>query len=150
MDSLSKGYRIVVDDAPRASDVERVRQGLIDHNIEHGRINEGKRLAVFLHDRRQRVWGGVTARIWGICVELHYVWVHPALRGQGYGRALLQALEEAALTRGCRVIMLDTYSFQAPGFYQKAGYEVFGVIEGYPRGVQKYFMRKQLVPISNL
>jgi ribosomal protein S18 acetylase RimI-like enzyme len=139
-----KSYRIIVDDEPLASDIERVRQGLVDHNVEQGRMNEGERLAAYLCDRKQRIWGGIVAWIWGTCVEIHYLWVYSTLRGQGYGRALLHALEEEATARGCTVAVLDTYSFQAPGFYQKADYEVFGVIEGFPRGVNKYFMRKRL------
>ena len=46
------------------------------------------------------------------------------------GKELVHSLEVAAAERGCRQITLDTYSFQAPEFYHKLGYEVFGVIEG--------------------
>ena len=62
----------------------------------------------------------------------------------GYGRRLLQTLEQEARAQQCHLAILDTYSFQAPDFYQRLGYEVFGVIDGYPRGYQKVFLKKRL------
>lgn len=41
--------------------------------------------------------------------------------------------------------MLETFSFQAPEFYRKLGYQAFGVIDGYADGHQKIFMQKELV-----
>ena len=35
-------------------------------------------------------------------------------------------------------------SFQAPDFYQRLGYEVFGVIDRHPWGYQKVFLQKRL------
>ncbi|MGC6728099.1 hypothetical protein ACP0GO_26835, partial [Escherichia coli] len=39
---------------------------------------------------------------------------------------------------------LDTYSFQARGFYEKLGYTVFGTIDDFPPGHQRFFGRKRL------
>ena len=66
------------------------------------------------------------------------------LRGQGYGTKLLQAAEHEAHTRGCHQVILDSYDFQAPGFYQKLGYEVFAVLTDHPRKHRNYYLRKQL------
>lgn len=41
---------------------------------------------------------------------------------------LLQA-EQEAIARGCRGAWLDTYSFQARGFYERLGYAVFGILD---------------------
>ena len=53
--------------------------------------------------------------------------------------------EEEARWRGCESVVLDTHSFQAPYFYHKLGYEMSGVIEGYPCGHSKIYLRKWLV-----
>jgi ribosomal protein S18 acetylase RimI-like enzyme len=45
---------------------------------------------------------------------------------------------------GCVGVWLNTFSFQALGFYQRLGYEVFGSLDDHPRGSQRYFMRKLL------
>jgi hypothetical protein len=41
-------------------------------------------------------------------------------------------------------MILDSYDFQAPGFYQKLGYEVFAVLEDHPRHHRNYYLRKRL------
>ena len=55
-----------------------------------------------------------------------------------------RAAEQEALARGCRGVYLDTFSFQAPGFYRKQGYTEFGELEGIPPGHSHYFFRKLL------
>ena len=70
------------------------------------------------------------------------VWVSEALRGRGVGRALMAAAERHARESGCHSVWLDT--FQARDFYLSLGYETFGVLEDYPPGQQRSFMRKAL------
>jgi GNAT superfamily N-acetyltransferase len=107
-------------------------------------IDASRDIAVWLHDTQGSLMGGVVGTIWGQCVEINYLWVHPSLRGHGYGSRLLQTLEQEARAQQCHSAILDTYSFQAPDFYQRLRYEVFGVIEGYPAGYQKLFLKKRL------
>jgi ribosomal protein S18 acetylase RimI-like enzyme len=72
------------------------------------------------------------------------LWVSEEVRGQGYGQALLEAAEEAARKRGCKNVNLDTMSFQAPAFYQKLGYRIFGQLDDFPTGYTRYYLTKQL------
>ncbi|WP_247749109.1 GNAT family N-acetyltransferase [Rhizobium sp. L245/93] len=57
---------------------------------------------------------------------------------------MLQQAEGWARERGCVGVWLDTFSFQAPGFYEKQGYTVFGVLDHYPGEMQRFFLRKML------
>ena len=59
-------------------------------------------------------------------------------------KVIAEAAENEARKRGCRHVRLFSYSFQAPDFYQKRGYEVFGVLEGYPPGERQVWLRKDL------
>ena len=66
------------------------------------------------------------------------------LRGQGFGHRLLTLAEDEARHRGAKKAHLDTFSFQAPDFYKQHGYEVFGELQDFPPGHQRYFLSKQL------
>jgi ribosomal protein S18 acetylase RimI-like enzyme len=72
------------------------------------------------------------------------LFVPTALRGQKLGERLMAQAEAAAANRGCTGVWLDTFSFQARGFYQRLGYDVFGEIPNYPPGHARYFMKKHL------
>jgi GNAT superfamily N-acetyltransferase len=73
-------------------------------------------------------------------VEL--LFVPESLRRGGLGRRLMRDAEEEAVRRGCRGAWLDTFSFQARGFYERLGYAAFGFIEDYPPGHSRIFLKK--------
>ncbi|APQ11885.1 GNAT family N-acetyltransferase [Pseudomonas oryzihabitans] len=72
--------------------------------------------------------------------------VDEGVRGQGAGRELLLRAEAEAISRGCHGAWLDTHEFQARGFYERLGYELFGELADYPPGFARYFLRKALTP----
>ncbi len=77
-------------------------------------------------------------------MRVDVLWVKESLRGEGYGEALMQRIEDISRARGCRAIHLDTHDFQAPGFYLKLGYQVFAELPDYPEGEKHYYMKKSL------
>ena len=88
--------------------------------------------------------GGLTARIGFGWMFVELLFVPERLRGQGVGRELMSRAETVAREKGCVGIYLDTFSFQAPGFYKKLGYAVFGEITDYPAGHSRFFLSKRL------
>ena len=88
--------------------------------------------------------GGLLAGIWGGVLFVRILWVSEALRGRGFGRRLMETAERRAVERGCRHVYLDTFSFQAPGFYEKLGYETYAKAEDWPVGHGHHFLRKDL------
>ena len=89
--------------------------------------------------------GGITGYLWGTVLEIDFLWIDDTLRGQGVGKRLVLMLEGAARARNGRTAILDTFSFQAPDFYQSLGYEVMGIVEGFGQQHRKYFLRKSLI-----
>jgi N-acylglucosamine-6-phosphate 2-epimerase len=75
-------------------------------------------------------------------------WVEPTQRGRGLGTQLFQAAEQEARRRGCTQIVLMTFSFQAPSFYEQHAFEVLATIDDHPRGHRNLLMRKRLAPAS--
>lgn len=64
-------------------------------------------------------------------------------RRHGLGSRILAMAEAAARTRGCVGVWLDSFGFQAPGFYQRHGYQVVGVLPDYPAPHGRFFLAKR-------
>jgi GNAT superfamily N-acetyltransferase len=91
-----------------------------------------------------RCIGGALARSWGEACELQQLWVDVEWRGKGLGSRLMGLVEAEAKARGCGLVYLDTFTFQAPEFYARLGYGVVCRIEGFPDGMAKLVMSKPL------
>ncbi len=78
-------------------------------------------------------------------VFVSILWVDKQHRGYDYGSQLLQYVETAAKALGAAMIHLDTFDFQARGFYIKCGYEEFACLENSPAlGNKRFYMKKIL------
>jgi len=101
-------------------------------------------LAVGLRAAGGRLIGGLTGHtLWGwLVVEL--LWIDPAARGAGHGRRLIAAAEQEAARRGCHHSRVNTYSFQAPGFYERCGYARVATLDDCPRGHRRHSDAKAL------
>jgi GNAT superfamily N-acetyltransferase len=129
-----------------AAGMQAMLEGLGNNIIKHlGDIELGKSLRIFLQDAQGKVVGGIAGDIFGGWVYISLLWVDETLRNQGYGAELLKRLEAEAINLGCKHAHVDTYSFEAGPFYERAGYELFGVLNDYPTGYQKYFLKKTLI-----
>src|SRR5262245_24600185 len=132
-----KSIRVVVE--PHASeDIQRiVWDGLNRYNVAMAGLTEYHPVSVLLRDADDEVVGAL-GNIWGDWLHVTALWVAEGLRRQGYGKALLARAEQFARERGCQAVHLDTFSFQAPAFYQKLGYEVFATLDDFPTGHTRY------------
>jgi GNAT superfamily N-acetyltransferase len=130
---------------PTRFDLDAVDAGLLGFNLEQGGIDEVRRLAAFARDDSNVTVGGVIGRTWGGCFEVEVLWVREDQRGRGVGAKLLAMAEEEAVRRGCTLAFLDTFSFQAPGFYERHGYEESHSYAGFPRGITKHYFSKELM-----
>ena len=135
--------RIDIEDAPSEADVEILPNRLEAFNESRWPGHQPWRpLAVFARDGGSIV-AGLAGETYSGWLFIRYLWVSDALRGKGIGRKLMAAAEARALERGCHSVWVDTFSFQAPGFYRKLGYEVFGELD-YPPGHKRFFLQKRL------
>lgn len=78
-------------------------------------------------------------------VYIALLWVKETMRNKGRGTKLLNMMEQEAVKLGCKYAHLDTYSFEAEPFYEKNGYTLFAMLENYPEGYSKHFLRKTLL-----
>jgi GNAT superfamily N-acetyltransferase len=123
-----------------------VLKGLGNNILEHlGDVELGRAIKIFLCNQTNGVMGGVIANCFGGWMYISLLWVDKSLRNQGYGTQLMEMAESEAVKLGNSHAHLDTYSFEARPFYEKLGYEVFAVLEDYPPGNCKYFLKKRLI-----
>lgn len=129
-------------------DSDYIRKKVIEHNLSK-LLDEVKHpvknISFILRDEEDKILGGITETIFWYSLHIDFLWVDESLRGQGYGKQLLDNIEGIARENRCKLIQLNTFSFQAPNFYQKYGYEVVGVIEEHPnKDNQQYYLSKKL------
>ena len=136
--------KVEIELSPSSSDEQIVWDGLRQHNDQFVPSNSDINFAVFLRQVEGTIRGGLLAKAGRGWLHVNTIWVHASLRGKGYGTKLLEAAEEEARHRGCHSAYLDTFSFQALPFYEQRGYEVFGTLDDFPEGYQRYFMRKSI------
>lgn len=138
--------KMIVQDESLPIDTQVIEHGLIQHARAAGIAPRHYRpLVIFLYDETETVVGGlVTATVWG-WLQGKEVWVAEHYRRQGWGTQLLARAERQALGRQCHHALLDTCDFQALGFYQHLGSEIFGSLADFPQGQVRYFVKKCLV-----
>jgi ribosomal protein S18 acetylase RimI-like enzyme len=105
---------------------------------------DSKPLCVFARDPGGNIVGGLTGKTYWNYLEVSFLWVQEDKRRAGHATALMSAAEEEARRRGCCSVLLDTFSFQALGFYTKLGYKEFGRISGFSGNHERHYLLKIL------
>jgi GNAT superfamily N-acetyltransferase len=118
--------------------------GISDFNTEQAGDDNGQNLCFVLQTPDKDVVGGVIGATHWDWFYINLMWIKEELRGHGYGHRLLTLAEDEARNRGAKHAYLDTFSFQALGFYENYGYAVFGELDDFPTGHQRYYLKKQL------
>ena len=72
------------------------------------------------------------------------LWIDETHRGKGYGRLLLEGIEQDLKTYGCQVVHLETFDFQGPAFYENCGYQRFGELTYPNANLTEYYYSKNL------
>ena len=106
--------------------------------------NDVKKLSVYIRNNKGEITAGLTAKTYWGFLHIEYLWVSETLRGKKIGSKLLLSAEIEAIKRGCVKSTLDTFSFQALGFYKKHGYCVVGNLSGYTNDHTRHYLEKKL------
>jgi GNAT superfamily N-acetyltransferase len=136
---------IIVTDAADESIQKIIGDGLSRFNDEFVGYADRQPLAVLVrHPESGEVVGGASGRSSLGLLFLDLFFLPQELRGQGIGTRVLRSFEEEGRRRGCRSAVLYTISFQAPEFYMRHGWTVFGKIPCDPPGTYRVFLSKSL------
>ena len=135
--------RITIPEDPSDADRHAVLAPLRAYNVGQAGDARIRPVALLLIDENGDRVGG----LWGKC---SYNWLFVELlavpeehRGAAFGKALMDGAEQIARANACVGIWLDTYEFQARGFYEKLGYQLFGTLDDHPIGHKRFFLQKR-------
>lgn len=129
-------------------DIQYIYAKIVEFNFKKApptQENSFEIISINYKDGNNNIRAGMIASLymWRI-INIDVLWVDETLRKSGLGTKMLRKLEKIAKKKNCKLIHVDTFSFQAPEFYKKNGFEVFGVLENCPPGHQRYFLKKDL------
>lgn len=141
---MSDEYHIRYVDRPDDAIWTAIGGGISQYNREKGGEDHAQVYCFILYGPDEEVAGGVICEQYWQWLYVNLMWIREPLRGQGYGAQLLNLAEEEARRRGAKHAYLDTFSFQAPAFYRRYGYQVFGELPNFPAGHTRYFLMKDL------
>ena len=139
-----KPPRIVEEKRKARAVAQRVRSGLIAYNSSKVGPPRYRPLVLSARDSKGRLVGGLAGQLYWNALYVELLWLKEGARQAGLGRLLMQEAERRARRARKELIFLNSYSFQAPGFYRKLGFRSFGLIRDYPRGASRIFFVKRL------
>ncbi len=141
-----EGFTIVPDAS--AGSISILHAGLHEHVKESigdlRKRNPEIKIQLAIKNEEGQIIGGLFAFTTLKTMHTTLLWIHEKYRRKGYGKELLMTAERIAKENGCISGLANVLSFQAPEFFQKLGYEIFGVSDGYPDSIKEYFFKKSL------
>lgn len=129
-----------------AAFAKEIDRRLLAYNQEHSDQFKSKwrPLQIFATDDDGNLVGGIDCRTKGIWLEICPFWIDESHRGRGLGTRIMNQVESEARERGCTKAFVDTFAFQAPGFYERIGYTLCGTVSDYPPGYAYHLLVKDL------
>lgn len=122
--------------------IQLLEDKIYQHNSIVLNKDDGRLFSKIVRDEHGNIIAGIGGWTWaGIC-EITQLWVDETVRKNGIGKMLLEAAEAEAKSKACNSILVRSYSFQAPLFYQKNGYKVAHVMPDFPEGYSYFILTK--------
>lgn len=128
---------------PSEGDKQEIYDELLKYNLNHLENSQVQELGIFLENEEGEKLAGLIGKTHGNWLTIDYLWVHESLRGNDIGSEIINKAEMESKSRGCKYAFLNTFSFQAEGFYLKLGYKKVFSLDDYPvTGKRHYFVKE--------
>ena len=134
----------IVSIVPTQTEIQFFEDRIYEHNATGINEYNGKLFCKLIYDPDNSIIAGITGWTWAGACEITSLWVKPAYRNKGYGKALLEAAETEAKKENCTTVLLRTYSFQAPQFYKRQGFELAYTVDNFPQGHSQFCFVKRM------
>ena len=126
----------------------RCREGNLDEGSPDRQEIVMEVVEISNHSDQKRV-GAIVGTLILHQIHIKYLIVAESYRSMGIGRRLLERFEDWARERRCDFVYVETFSYQGPDFYQKCGYQVDFIRDGFYRKekneqISFYYLSKRL------
>jgi len=125
-------------------EIQLLEDKIYEHNAAALDKDDGHLFSRIVKDENKQIIGGIAGWTWASACEITQLWVNEIARKKGLGKMLLDAAETEAKERGCLTILVRSYSFQAPHFYEKYGYKAELILNGFPNGHSYFILAKRI------
>lgn len=115
-------------------EIDALEDRLYAHNAAATACDDARSIGFVIRDETGALTGAAAGYTWAATSELKQLWIDAQHRGQGLGRALLDAYVAEAARRGVKRIWVQSHDFQAPAFYEAAGFVRMAEFDGWPDG----------------
>jgi len=129
---------------PHPKDKQIMVEGMLSYHASKGHPRKTEIYSILLRDKENSVKGTVIVSFLWNGMHIDSLWIDESLRNQGWGSKLMKLVEDEAVKRGCAIVYTDTFTWQAPKFYEKLGYEIYGKLEDFPEENTLYYFVKKL------
>jgi len=144
IDPLStESYSVEFTDQLNPEEEMQLLEGINCYGREKKGMHSIELFGVFLKDVQGNPMGGLSGMFCYGCMHIDMLWIDRLVRGNGWGKKIVEEAERQACRRGCRFATLETMDWEALPFYQKLGFSIEFIRKGYDNHSTMYFLRKQ-------
>ena len=129
---------------PNPEDRQIMVDGMLAYHKSKGHPRKTEFYSILLRGIDRKVVGTIVVSFLWNGMHINSLWIDDLIRNQGWGSKLLKMAEEEGMKRGCALAYTDTYSWQAPLFYEKMGYALYGKLDDFPKGSSLSYYCKKL------
>lgn len=127
---------------PSVEDQKVMIDGLLAYHASKGHPRKTENYSIVLRNENKVVGMIIVSFLWN-GMHIDSLWIDEKARNQNWGSKMMKMVEMEAVKRGCTVSYTDTFTWQAPGFYEKLGYKLYGKLEDFPKGNDlSYYFKK--------
>ncbi len=120
-------------------------RGISEYAFQEKGLPPIQPFSVFIKNQKLDILGGVSGVTFYGSLYVDSLWIHKTMRRQGWGTKLICEAEQIAIERGVKFMTLHTMDWEGLPFYQKLGYSIEFVRDGYHKNSKMFLLRKNLL-----
>ena len=134
----------ILNSEPAPEDKKVMVDGMLAYHAKQGYPRKTDFYSILIRDSSNKVVGTISVSFLWNGMHILSLWIDDSIRNQGWGSKMMKMVENEAIKRGCDLAYTDTYTWQAPLFYEKMGYALYGKLDDFPQGCSLSYYCKKL------